>query len=238
MASVKLATLAIRTIAKPISEQLKTYARSNQRFRTFCISLAQALWRTEIRFRETMLGQTHSEVKPLNDAKAIQNGSNFLAEGFLFSVAAGLIIAETWRSSRNQSKRRDGVDDRLEALESKMGELTVAVNALNEHLESLGTDIRVETTRNDELSRVLLRVVEIGLRGGWAEFEQNPIQLPQPDVDKFKPASVQTATGPTKLSALIDYYNKSRAALDAESTSSDPKAGTGTTEDESGRGSR
>ena len=56
-------------------------------------------------------------------------------------------MAETWRTSRNQSKRRDDIDDRLEALESNLGELTVAVNALNEHLESMETDIRVETTK-------------------------------------------------------------------------------------------
>lgn len=33
--------------------------------------------------------------------------------------------------------------------------------------------------RNDELARILERVVEIGLRGGWAEFEGTPLQLPR-----------------------------------------------------------
>ena len=92
--------------------------------------------------------------------------------------------------------------------------------------------------RNDELSRVLLRVVEIGLRGGWAEFEENPIQFPQPDVDKLKPASAQPAAGPAKLSTLIDYYNRSRAALDAEPSSSAPVIGRRSEEDESSRGNR
>ncbi len=32
---------------------------------------------------------------------------------------------------------------------------------------------------NDELQRILQRVVEIGLRGGWAEFEDTPLQLPR-----------------------------------------------------------
>lgn len=40
-----------------------------------------------------------------------------MAEGFLFGVATLLIIGETWRSSRNTSKRRDDVDDRLETLQ-------------------------------------------------------------------------------------------------------------------------
>lgn len=32
--------------------------------------------------------------------------------------------------------------------------------------------------RNDELTRILERVVEIGLRGGWAQFEDTPLPLP------------------------------------------------------------
>jgi hypothetical protein len=42
-------------------------------------------------------------------------------------------------------------------------------------------------SRNEELSRILLRVVDIGLRGGWAEFEDHPIQLPHLQLDHFKP---------------------------------------------------
>ena len=34
-------------------------------------------------------------------------------------------------------------------------------------------------SRNDELGRILERVVEIGLRGGWAEFEGTPLMLPR-----------------------------------------------------------
>jgi optic atrophy 3 protein len=48
--------------------------------------------------------------------RAIENGANFIAESFLFGVAAALVIGETWRSSRNQSRRRDDVDDRLDDL--------------------------------------------------------------------------------------------------------------------------
>jgi len=33
--------------------------------------------------------------------------------------------------------------------------------------------------RNDELARILERVVEIGLRGGWAEFQDTPLPLPR-----------------------------------------------------------
>lgn len=33
--------------------------------------------------------------------------------------------------------------------------------------------------RNEELTRLTQRIVEFGLRGGWAEFEGTPLQLPR-----------------------------------------------------------
>ena len=33
--------------------------------------------------------------------------------------------------------------------------------------------------RNDELTRILERVVELGLRSGWAEFEDTPLAIPR-----------------------------------------------------------
>ena len=66
-------------------------------------------------------------VRPLSETRAIENGANAIAEGFLFSVAATLIIGESWRSSRNQAKRRDNVDDRIEELQDRVGNLEQSV---------------------------------------------------------------------------------------------------------------
>jgi hypothetical protein len=56
-------------------------------------------------------------------SRAIESGANVLAEGFLFSVAAALIIGETWRSSRSQSKQRSGVNESIERLRIQVREL-------------------------------------------------------------------------------------------------------------------
>lgn len=48
----------------------------------------------------------------------------------MFTVAAALIIGEAWRSSRNQSKRRDTVDDQLEELGVQVTELKARVDSL------------------------------------------------------------------------------------------------------------
>lgn len=103
--------------------------------------------RGEILLRTNILGEpARQHIKPLSEARyvvvlviilsisdlylprAIENGANALAEGFLFGVAALLILGETWRSSRSQSKRRDSVDDQLEELSAKLQELTTRVN--------------------------------------------------------------------------------------------------------------
>ena len=67
--------------------------------------------------------------------RAIENGSNALAEGFLFAVAASLIIGETWRSSRNQSKRRDAIDDQIDGLGTHLAELNSRVDTLTQRWE-------------------------------------------------------------------------------------------------------
>lgn len=69
----------------------------------------------------------------MSPRRAIENGANALAEGFLFGVAALLIIGETWRTSRNQSKRRDSVNDQLEDLQAKF-------QGLSEKMDSLSSD--------------------------------------------------------------------------------------------------
>ncbi|KAI0648474.1 OPA3-domain-containing protein [Trametes meyenii] len=186
MASAKIAQLLIRTLAKPISNQLKVQAKQHETFRSLCVGLAQRMYQTEVRLRTNLLGEPAKHVRPLSETRAIENGANALAEGFLFSVAAALIIAETWRSSRNQTKRRDAVDDSLDALKLSVEDLSKRVDTLSRDYEERLTE---ESMRHDELARILQRVVEIGLRGGWAEFEGTPLPLPRIDLTRRPPPS-------------------------------------------------
>lgn len=59
------------------------------------------------------------KIKPLSETKAIETGANFISETFLFSVAAGLIIFESWRSGRKEKSRRDRVAEQLNDLEEE-----------------------------------------------------------------------------------------------------------------------
>ncbi|KAJ7750053.1 optic atrophy 3 protein-domain-containing protein [Mycena maculata] len=178
MASAKIATLLIRTVAKPISAQIKNQAKQHERFRGFCVNLAQMMYRSEVKLRTNILGEPAKHIRPLSETRAIENGANALAEGFLFTVAAGLILGEAWRSSRSQSKRRDIIDEQIEDLKTNMQDLTAQVTTLATNMESHRREIE---QRNDELTRIMQRIVQFGLSGGWAEFEGTPLQLPRID---------------------------------------------------------
>ncbi|CEL08428.1 hypothetical protein ASPCAL11578 [Aspergillus calidoustus] len=49
--TLKLSSLVIRTLSKPIANQIKAQAREHERFRRICISMAQALHRLDMRLR-------------------------------------------------------------------------------------------------------------------------------------------------------------------------------------------
>jgi optic atrophy 3 protein len=130
----------------------------HERFRGLCVDLAQFMYRSEVKLRTNILGEPPRHIRPLSEAKcvvlflrahyfpiidpaninfsrAIENGANTIAEGFLFAVAAGLILGESWRTSRNQSKRSNNVDDRLDELHTKVTELTDRVDSLIDRIE-------------------------------------------------------------------------------------------------------
>ncbi|TBU37783.1 OPA3-domain-containing protein, partial [Dichomitus squalens] len=185
------------TLAKPISNQIKAQAKQHERFRNLCVGLAQRMYQTEVRLRTNLLGEPAKHVRPLSETKAIESGANTLAEGFLFAVAAGLILGEQYRSTRNQSKRRDAVDDQLDELKSSVENLSSRLDALARQQEER---MEEESVRHDELARILQRVVEIGLRGRWAEFEGTPLPLPLIDLTKSRatspPTLSESANGP------------------------------------------
>lgn len=61
---------------------------------------------------------TSPKIRPLSESRAIELGANFISESFIFGVAAGLLIWDSWRSRRKENSRREDVADRLEALEA------------------------------------------------------------------------------------------------------------------------
>ena len=84
-----------------------------------------------------------ARIRPLSEAKAIETGSNFISEAFLFSVGGGLILFESWRSRRKENSRREDVADRLNDLEeSEKAARSALVELEREVLSLRGADAK------------------------------------------------------------------------------------------------
>lgn len=204
MASAKIVSLTIRTLAKPIATQIKNQAAHHESFRKVCISLAQYMHRTESRLRQNLLpGSEKYKIRPLNDAKAISNGANAISEGFLFAVAALIIFGETYRGSRSRANERDH-------LREEIGQLSEQLDALNKKLQidgvidgnslaasqspSLPESIVVNSTQYSQLVHSVQMLWTLAETNGWFQ-----------DMDKL----------PAELKWLLE--NNEAKALDPES---------------------
>lgn len=71
--------------------------------------------------------QSAAKIRPLNDTRAIENGATFVSESIIFGVAGGLIVYEGLRSSRQETQRRERIEDDISTLQ---GELELLKNNL------------------------------------------------------------------------------------------------------------
>jgi optic atrophy 3 protein len=91
--------------------------------------------------------QKPPRIRPLSEAKAIETGANFISETFLFLVAAGAVVFESWRSRRKESNRREGIDDRLEDLEKERAEMRAMIDLLQSEITAATKQKPIATTQ-------------------------------------------------------------------------------------------
>jgi hypothetical protein len=136
MSTVKLVTLLIKTVSKPMANALKRKARTNEFFHSVCFQLAQGYNRMDMKLKQNFLDYK-SEIKPLSEQKAIEMGSNFVAEFILFLVGAGCIFGEAYRSSLSNKNKRDLLQKQIEELEEKLGILEQKTHDMESEWKSL-----------------------------------------------------------------------------------------------------
>lgn len=96
-------------------------------------------------------------IRPLSEAKAIDSGANFISEAFLFMVAGGLIVFESWRSRRKETSRREDVEGRLVELEQSEKAARRALVALEKELLELKSKTHEGISKTDQ--RIIPREV-------------------------------------------------------------------------------
>jgi myosin-1 len=151
MPLVKLGYLLIRTIAKPVAAAIKRQARDHPTFKRACISVAQSYHRTEVRLKRGLADkkrliplrrrslQSESEtaastaainiepeIKPLDEQKAVDVGSEFIGEGLVFLVAGTLLVLDQLSSRQKESERRAEIERRFTDLYDQLDRLKKA----------------------------------------------------------------------------------------------------------------
>ncbi|GFY91909.1 optic atrophy 3 protein [Actinidia rufa] len=83
---VKLGTLVLKTLSKPIAARIKKEAGLHPKFRQHIVNLAQANHRLSTTMQRRIYGHaTDVEIRPLNEEKAVQAAVDLLGEIFVFS---------------------------------------------------------------------------------------------------------------------------------------------------------
>ncbi|KAF2295043.1 hypothetical protein GH714_031222 [Hevea brasiliensis] len=134
---VKLGTLALRTICKPIANRLKKEAGLHPRFRQFIINIAQANHRFTTTVQRHIYGHaTNVAIRPLDEEKAVQAAADLIGELFVFTVAAAAVTFEVQRSSRSEARKEEMRIRELQEMKQKDEEIARKLNFLNRNWKS------------------------------------------------------------------------------------------------------
>ena len=132
---------------KPTSPTVKTEAQTKAE--------EEAIAKAKAAASEADKPAPKPHIRPLSESKAIENGATFISEGFLFLVAGGLIVYESFRSRRKESTRREDV-------ESRLAELKQSEKSTRKALVALEKELLQQKAKNETLSspsRILPREV-------------------------------------------------------------------------------
>ncbi|XP_021907780.1 OPA3-like protein [Carica papaya] len=135
---IKLGTLFLKTLSKPVASRLKQQASLHPRFRQFIVNIAQVNHRITTRMQRRLYGHSNDvEIRPLDEEKAVQAAGDLIGELFIFTVAGAAVIFEVQRSSRSEARKEEIRKQELEVLRQKDEELAKELELLRQKLEEL-----------------------------------------------------------------------------------------------------
>ncbi|XP_067941571.1 optic atrophy 3 protein homolog [Watersipora subatra] len=138
---IKLFSLFIKQLSKPLAGYIKRKAKEHHSIRTYlCIPPAQFHHRIDVKLRMWSAGAGRSKslkIAPLSEAAAIDIGAEMLGELFIFTVGAGVIAMEYWRQTANAARKEKKQDDTMIQLRKDLNQLTLLVEARQETIDKL-----------------------------------------------------------------------------------------------------
>eukprot|EP00475_Leptophrys_vorax_P024956 TRINITY_DN3467_c0_g1_i1.p1 TRINITY_DN3467_c0_g1~~TRINITY_DN3467_c0_g1_i1.p1 ORF type:complete len:167 (-),score=58.95 TRINITY_DN3467_c0_g1_i1:28-528(-) len=137
--ALKLVSLAVKTAAKPLAKRFKASAESSPFWRSVFVRYAQWHYKMEYQITVKMLGHHTRNVKPLEENKAVQLGSEVLSEAFVFGVAGAMVVFEYNRSQISAAEKKDKEE---KALAEKETQLELRLQGIETSLLALKEEIQ------------------------------------------------------------------------------------------------
>lgn len=135
---LKLGTLALKTLSKPLASRIKQQAAFHPKFRQFIVNIAQANHRITTRTQRRIYGHaTDVEIRPLNEEKAVQAAVDLIGEVFVFTVAGAAVIFEVQRSAKSEARKEEKRKQELEAMKQRDEDLAREVELLKHKLQEI-----------------------------------------------------------------------------------------------------
>lgn len=116
----KLGSLFVKTLAKPLSKQIKARAAKYDASKTVLIAIGQTSHSITSRMKIWSSGYRVKKIAPLKPESALQDGAEFLGESFIFFVSGYLVIWEYRRSSESTRKKNEKLQAKLDALDIRL----------------------------------------------------------------------------------------------------------------------
>lgn len=85
--------------------------------------------------------RTVSEVVPLNEEMAVEQAAEMLGELIIYSVAAATILFEYRRQVRNDQRKENTQNNRLEGLENEVKELGIQLEVQNGQMREMSRQL-------------------------------------------------------------------------------------------------
>ena len=152
-------------------------------------------------------------IRPLSESKAIESGATFISETFLFLVAGGLIVFESWRSRRKETTRREDVEARLAELEQ-------SEKAARQALLALEKELLQQKAKHGELSRSSARILP---REVWDVEQEEEVKTPEePGLFSWIASYLSFGETPEQRAEAVIKESKSATKSSADAQASVP----------------
>eukprot|EP00899_Mesostigma_viride_P010762 jgi/Mesvir1/19688/Mv09957-RA.1 len=143
LAPVKVASLLIKTLSKPVAKVAKNYIKTNETVKRPVIGLAQVLHRVHVRWQRWTYstGNVNDSVKPLNEERAIDQAAEFVGEAIVFAAAVGAIAFEYERGKHAQQIKDDKVAAERQELQTLNAAAIAKTGSLQEQVDELQREL-------------------------------------------------------------------------------------------------